>query len=174
MKVIFLDFDGVLNSQGSFIYETARRKKHKEQGVSGPVNQTLCNVCTANFQRILDQYPDVKIVLSTTWRILFDIDWLKAKLAEYHVDGSRVIGKTPDLQWKSRGQEIQQWLDEHPEVTHYVAIDDNADEIDIIHGSERFVHTSWGGGLTFDHAEEVINKLTNANRDFIAEKKNVP
>ena len=41
MKVIFLDFDGVMNSEGSFGYEHRRRNHHKEQGVKGPVNETF-------------------------------------------------------------------------------------------------------------------------------------
>src|SRR4051812_13326145 len=126
MKVIFLDFDGVLNSQGSFLYEGRRRKEWKIQGVKGPVNQTLCNVCTANFQYILDTYPEAKIVISSTWRTIFSIAELQGILSEYHVDHSRIIGATPqDRLAGNRGHEIQWWLDKHPEVTHYIIIDDN-------------------------------------------------
>lgn len=165
MKVIFLDFDGVLNSQGSFLYENNRRKKHKEQGVKGPVNETLCNVCTANFQCVLDQYPEAKIVLSTTWRTLFSIDWLKEKLASYHIDSSRVIDKTPqDRLSGDRGREIQWWLKNHPEVTHYVVIDDNDWGISPIHGEGRFVHTTREGGMTIAHAKELILKLSKENK----------
>lgn len=162
MKVIFLDFDGVLNSQGSFLYEDNRRKKYKEQGVKGPVNETLCNVCTANFQHVLDTYPDVKIVLSTTWRTSFSLDWLKAKLEQYHIDSSRVIDCTPeDHRYGSRGNEIQWWLDKHPTVTHYVIIDDNNWDITPKHGKDRFIETTWEGGMTFAHAHETIRKLSN-------------
>lgn len=181
MKVIFLDFDGVLNSQGSFLYEHNRRerdaersKQPGEKGISGPVNETLCNVCTANFQHVLEQYPEVKIVLSTTWRTMFDLDWLKAKLASYGIDSDRVIDKTPDLMFKGRGHEIQQWLDAHPEVTHYVAIDDNDDAISFIHGEDRFVHTTWEGGMDFNHARQLIHKLSNANKKKIADEKTRP
>jgi hypothetical protein len=160
MKVIFLDFDGVLNSQGSFLYEDNRRKKHKEQGVKGPVQETLCNVCTANFQFVLDQYKDVKIVLSTTWRNLYSIDWLKAKLESYHIDSSRVIDKTPEHRMTGdRGQEISHWLDQHPEVTHYIVIDDNDWGISPLHG-DRFVKTTWEGGFTTAHAAEACEKLS--------------
>lgn len=172
MKVIFLDFDGVLNSQGSFLYEDNRRKrdakrskKDGEKGISGPVNETLCNVCTANFQFVLDKYPDVKVVISSTWRELFSLDWLKEKLASYHIDSSRVIGKTPkDHRTGDRGVEIRRWLDEHPEVTHYVIIDDNDWGIVDIHGKERFVETSWEGGMTTLHAAELCHKLSNEHK----------
>lgn len=174
MKVIFLDFDGVLNSQGSFIYEGRRRKQWKEQGVKGPVNQTLCNVCTSNFQWVLDNYKDVKIVISSTWRELFDLDWLKAKLEEYHISSNRIIGITPTDWGGNRGLEIQTWLSQHPEVTHYVVIDDNDGGIRNIHGAERFVQTSWEGGMTFQHAQELIEKLSTKNKKSIDDKKGEP
>lgn len=171
MKVIFLDFDGVLNSASSFLYETHRRKRHKEQGVKGPVMETLCNVCAACFQEVLYKYPEVKIVISSTWRTFFDLNWLQAKLASYHIDSSRVIGATPVDHWgKSRGKEIQQWLDSHPEVTHYVIIDDNDWDITPHHGADRFVKTTWEAGMGVEHAEELIFKLTSAHAGRVKER----
>ena len=168
MKVIFLDFDGVLNSQTSFLYEHNRRKVHKEQGVKGNVNETLSPHCCAAFQEVLNKYPDVKVVLSTTWREMFDLEWLKAKLAEYKIDSSRVIGKTP-VNGK-RGLEIQVWLDQHPEVTHYVAIDDNDWHISAYHGKDRFVHTDWDRGMGVDHAIELMEKLSTNNQKAVEER----
>lgn len=167
MKVIFLDFDGVLNSEGSFEYENNRRKRWKEQNVKGPVDETLCNVCTSNFLRILYTYPEVKIVISSTWRLLCDWQWLMEKLESYHIPSNRVIGKTPDdTTWGSnRGVEIKTWLDEHPEVTHYIVIDDNDWGIDAIHPKEKIVRTTWEAGLTFDKASEAIDKLKNPPKE---------
>src|SRR5574337_1246935 len=99
MKVIFLDFDGVLNSAASFLMEDRKRRgkgrRHRES--FEPVNQTLCHVCTSNFKYVLDKVPDVKIVISSTWRECYDMDWLKAKLESYGIDPKRVIDKTPSI-----------------------------------------------------------------------------
>ena len=171
MKVIFLDFDGVLNSQTSFLYEDNRRRVHKEQGVKGPVNQTLSHQQCAAFQYVLNQYPEVKVVLSTTWRNLYDMEWLKAKLAEYHIDSSRVIGKTPEEFSGNRGIEIQRWLTDHPEVTHYVIIDDNDWGIVGVHGRGHFVQTTWEGGMNIEHAYELCEKLSNHHKDKLAQEK---
>lgn len=166
MKVLFLDFDGVLNSEGSFLYETRRRKQWKEQGVKGPVNQTLCNVCTSNLQFVLDTYPELKVVISSTWRELFDLEWLKQHLLSYHIDGHRVIGRTPSLH-NNRNKEIHAWLKDHPEVTHYAIVDDNLyDGLDLNMG--RFVQTSWETGLTMDKAKELIWLLSNENKEKLA------
>lgn len=164
MKVIFLDFDGVLNSATSFLYENNRRKKHKEQGVSGPVNETLSYHCCAALQHVLDAYPEVKIVLSTTWRELFSLDWLREKLASYHVDSSRVIDRTPSSISGDRGEEIGRWLYSHPEVKQYVVIDDNDWGISALH-KEEFIKTEWEHGMHVGHTYQMIEKLKNKPKD---------
>jgi hypothetical protein len=168
MKVIFLDFDGVLNSEGSFYYEYRRRNGFKEQNVKGPINETLCNVCASNFQYVLDTYPDAKIVISSTWRALFPLEWLKEKLNSYHIKGNRVIDKTPDLFASmlnsNRGIEINQWLSEHPEVKHYIVIDDNDEGISTLHGWDKFVKTEWESGMTWQHAQEAIHKFATPKK----------
>lgn len=156
MKVIFLDFDGVLNSAASFHYEERFRDRHPELTL-GPVNQTLCNVCTSNFQIILDHFPEMKIVISSTWRNLFTLDWLRTHLASYGIDSGRVIDRTPGSDWGERGSEIKEWLDAHPEVTKYVVIDDNPIDGGIL--DENIVKTSWNTGLTLEHSLEAIKKL---------------
>lgn len=170
MTVIFLDFDGVLNSEGSFLYESNRRKRYKEQGVKGPVMETLCNVCTANFQELLFQYPDAKVVISSTWREHFSLDWLREKLASYKIDSSRVIDKTPSDWGGNRGVEIQLWLNAHPEVDHYIIIDDNDWGIIDVHGKQRFIQTEWeGGGFQTKHLTEAAFKLSSKYKKALKE-----
>lgn len=170
MKVIFLDFDGVLNSEGSMHYEWRRRNHFKEQGLKGKIEESLCRVCTSNFQHILDTYREVKIVISSTWRINYSIPWLQEKLASYGIDSSRVIGRTPDLFRSTlngdRGMEIAEWLSENPSVSHYIVIDDNDEGISKLHGHDKFVFTTWEGGMTFAHANEAIKKLKTPKKVF--------
>lgn len=161
MKVIFLDFDGVLNSAASFILNL---RKTKAQRNDIPVNEILCHVCCSNLQYIIDKTPGVKIVLSTTWRELYDMDWLKAKLAEFGIDSTLVIDRTPTL-FKGRGYEIQKWLDDHPEVQdQFVVLDDNDDRIAEVFGmsglpTSNFVQTKWRSGLQIDEALIAIKIL---------------
>jgi hypothetical protein len=163
MKVIFLDFDGVLNSKASFIVEERIRRslgniskeKKKEMGIS-KVGETLCHVCCSNFQLILEHFPEVKIVISSTWRGGYTLDWLKEKLTSYGIDSSRVIDKTPIIHGADRGHEIRTWLSEHPDVKKFVIIDD-----DVIGDgfNEEIVVTTWNVGLTLDHANAVLKVL---------------
>lgn len=159
MKVIFLDFDGVLNSSASFIMES--RKTAAERGM--PVNKTLDRTCCSNFQYILDKTPGLKIVISSTWRELFELDWLKEHLKSYGIDSSLVIDKTPSLMGRGwdradRGEEINAWLKEHPEVTKFVVLDDNYIG-DGLEEAGKVVATSWTVGLTLDQARAAIAKV---------------
>lgn len=170
MKVIFLDFDGVLNSAASFVYEKRVRKARPETDDLGPVNQTLCKVCTSNFQHILDEVPDAKIVISSTWRQLFDLEWLEDKLAEYGIDSSRVIDKTPSMYGRERGREIESWLEDHPEVTQFVILDDNyigpPYQDNHVDTGPNFVKSTWNVGLTLSLAVEAVKILGGKDRSW--------
>lgn len=160
MKILFVDFDGVLNSQGSFLLEKRRRDKNPNIEIS--IQNTLCKVCTSNFQFILDQDPNktIKIVISSSWRIFNDLKWLKKKLKSYGIDSSRVIGVTPHSgMYYDRGAEIAAWLYNRADIEKYVIIDDVDDNISNKHGEERFVKTTWISGMHIGHAFEVLNKL---------------
>jgi hypothetical protein len=155
MRILFLDFDGVLNNQGSFIYETRRRDEWEDPTATGPVNESLCPICCSNLIYILEHVTDVKIVISSTWRELFSLDWLKEKLQSYHIDSSLVIDVTPQTVSGHRNREVHMWLDSHPEVTEYVIVDDNLyDGLDLNKGN--FVQTHWHEGLTFAKAIDII------------------
>jgi len=169
MKVIFLDFDGVLNSAASFIRVSSERKKLTKEQKEGlpPVSEHLDPTCASNFQYILKHCKDdVKIVISSTWRELFSLDWLKEHLAKYGIDSSRVIDRTPSIfrfGGSCRGAEINEWLNEHKEVTDFVIIDDNY--IGSGHEeNEKVVATHWYIGLTLPDAVKALDILKEDSR----------
>src|SRR5258708_30810363 len=87
MKVIFLDFDGVLNSEASFRYEARQKRKN--------IQDTLSAIACSNLQYILEQDADVKLVISSTWRKLHTMQELQNILGRYGVNAAKLIGKTP-------------------------------------------------------------------------------
>jgi hypothetical protein len=105
MKVIFLDFDGVLVTV------------HDRYTNASPY-------CVAMLNDITNQ-TDAKIVVSSSWRCGSTVAELTDTLQRWGVTGE-VIGKTPLLRGKKRGYEIQAWLDEHP-VKSFVILDDDSD-----------------------------------------------
>lgn len=152
LRVLFLDFDGVLNSEASFRWE---KRKQTEQ-----IQNTLSPIACSNLQLILDKIPDLRIVISSTWRLLHSLDELKAKLAEYGVDASRVIDITPSTFSRHRGREIGMWLEEHPEVTKFVVLDDDRDA-HVFDDDKRAltIQTDWFEGLMIIQAYKAIKFL---------------
>jgi hypothetical protein len=62
---------------------------------------------------ILEQVPDLQIVLSTSWRNHFELGQFKELFKHYGLDGERIIDKTPKMFSSERVHEIHSWLDDH-------------------------------------------------------------
>ena len=86
IKVLFLDIDGVLNSVQSTVLNYRKGDKS---------NKTLDEVACSNLQYVIECVPELKIVLSSTWRKLFSIEWMQEHLRKYGIDSARLIDKTP-------------------------------------------------------------------------------
>lgn len=157
MRVIFLDIDGVLVTLESFTV-------YKVSGSHAPAHPD----CVKALNRILRE-TGARIVVSSAWRAPRRLGWLRSKFAEWgiHAAKSRTIGMTPHLPryngvvWlgKERGDEIQAWLDAHPEVESFVILDDDAD---MKHLMPRLVQSTFEKGLTISHAEQAIAMLSSA------------
>ena len=109
MKVIFLDIDGVLNCK-----RTSNPRKFPYI-VDPKLLARLLKLC---------ETTGAKVVLSSTWR--FDPIGL---LAAKHF-GIPFIDVLPDMPHQPRRDEINSWLASRSDVTRYVVIDDEDDELD--------------------------------------------
>lgn len=144
MKIIFLDIDGVLNHR-QFLIEAERV-------------DAVSDECIARLNRIIEA-TGAKCVLSSTWRVMFPLEEI---LNDFLIPGGfkgEIVGKTPPAKfsYRPRGNEIQEWLDDHPEVTKFVILDD---EEDMLHLENRLIRTSFeDGGLLDEHVEEAISML---------------
>ena len=125
LKVIFLDFDGVLNSECC------------NDGV------TLLPSKLELLRKLVDA-TNARIVLSTSWREHWSKDPKQCDSTGatmdliFNVHGLRIFDKTPMLP-EGREAEIKAWLDQHsPE--NYVVLDDRLLGADFLNG--HFVKTS--------------------------------
>jgi hypothetical protein len=135
MKVLFLDIDGVVNCS-----TTPTRFEHF-LGID-PYMALLVD-------RII-QATGCAVVLSSSWRYHED------SMAEVRQRVCQFIDVTPmNNGLTSRGTEIKQWLDTHPEVTQYAILDDNTD---FLEGQPLF-RTFWEKGLTEEIAKDVTQHL---------------
>lgn len=168
MKVIFLDIDGVLNT--NYLPEVI----HEFSGIKIGFNQ-LNKETIKNLNTVTD-ITGAKIVISSSWRLgcatpeRFEV--LKDFINSHGVTGE-IIGRTPVgseyadpvstlMMSKPRGQEIQMWLDQHPEVTCFVIVDDMSD---MEHLTPHLAQTDFETGLTDRVSVKMIEKLMNA--DFV-------
>ena len=98
------------------------------------------------------QATGARIVVTSTWREEYSLEELREHLARWGVTGA-VIDQTPLA--KTRGQEIQAWLEEHA-VEKFVILDDDVDMGPL---QAHLVKTETEVGLTMCEAEMAITRL---------------
>lgn len=138
MKVLFLDFDGVLNN--------FHQRNFGEQ-FSPPS-------CSA-LNTIVARVPDLKIVISSAWR-MHGLTYCQEVLTKNGIDATRVIDVT-GREHGLRGYQIQCWLDRNPGVTNMAIIDDESDMGDLMH---KLVKTNSFVGLTSTGADRAVEILS--------------
>ncbi len=140
MKILFLDIDGVLNSKAGWERDNPDTIKYMQKE------------CVTLLNKIVAEIPDLKIVISSSWRHAFPMEDIITMLGDA---GKVVIGKTPQvhLSGGQRGDEIQSWLDFNPGVENFVILDDDSD---MKHLGWRLRKTSSDVGLTEEIANQVI------------------
>jgi hypothetical protein len=145
MKVIFLDNDGVICLSNNWGSRTTKRRKAGLRASVPPLELPV-DIRFDNFDKksvkILNEILEetgAEIVVSSDWRFYATLE----ELGEYYTSQGiikkpiAVTGMFKDLfpkEWSSlrfradleleRYMEIQHWIDEHLEITKWVAIDD--------------------------------------------------
>ena len=106
---------------------------------------------------------DTKICVSSTWKHHFGIKGYVSTPEKWE-DAFQLLGFKPGTyvgitgnRRTLRGEEIQDWLDKHPEVTDYAILDDDSDMTD--EQFTKFHHCDPWFGLTPNH-------LYRINRQF--------
>jgi hypothetical protein len=176
VRVIFLDIDGVLNSES---YVLKLEAKHRQLGHTDPAPRCDCFKlyrqidpdAIARLNRLV-AVTEAKIVISSTWRKLFDPPELRRTLEEHGLV-AEIVGETPDgandpelraslrddqlAQHRVfRGNEIDHWLKRHPEVDRFVILDDGSD---MLMHKNRLVQTDCEDGLCDEHVNFAIHVL---------------
>lgn len=159
MKIVFLDFDGVINrGSGRFLPELVERLNR------------------------ITRTADAHIVVHSSWRWARSVRELTNILDDAGVLGPVldkcpspvVYQQTPEGLWvgeedweafkgniatnDERAIAIQRWLDEHPEVTRFVILDD-CNALGHFVGTPGFLRTDMREGLTDHHVERAIRHL---------------
>lgn len=139
-KYIFLDFDGVLNTEN---YQAQLRADGKPGW--DDYGMLFDPAAVANLKRILDAVPDVRIVVESSWKVR-GLDELRLMWAERGLPGT-LYDVTPTIfceelltadlsdpdsirkvEGLTKGKEIRAWLRRHAGLyCRYVILDDMAE-----------------------------------------------
>lgn len=156
MLVGFLDFDGVLNSGQSAHFWNKHRNNPilKDLYVDGP---DFCPIAISNLEDLLTRVPELKIVISSAWRLGETAQSIKDKyFAKFPIISERIIDVTASFS-NTRGDEIEKWLKDHPNVTNYVIMDDDNDMLYC--QRNNFVHTSALHGFLYGDMLQALRIL---------------
>ena len=159
MKVIFLDYDGVVNNlvfhkiDGEPTFYT----KAWEDGLTDTDKAVNDFQAVAWLNKICREF-NCKIVVSSTWR---GRDDYKECLYNAGFKG-KILGKTPCLKGCTykRGLEIQEWLNTHKEydVEDFIILDDDADMEHLI---DHLIQTNTYRGLGYEEYQKICNRWEN-------------
>ncbi len=150
-KILFLDVDGVLNNRESSM---------------NPMRSifSIHPDCTRRLRDVVEDL-DVKLVLSSTWRLAVgdavDAGRIRDAMADHGWAAPPFVGCTPrapnvDRIWarmERRGLECERWIEQNGQPGDvYVAVDDDTD-FDGFRGT--LVLTDFDPGLTGEKAAEI-------------------
>lgn len=152
MKIIFLDFDGVIDTEYySYILYEAGKPIADEHGL------LFDPECVKNLKYIIDN-TGADIVVSSTWKDDMSYEEILDMWKDRGLPGF-VTDVTPTTAEHHRGDEIDAWLKECPTECNYIIIDDldacNFNE----HQIPRLLIVNPLFGLDEYTAERAIRKL---------------
>lgn len=158
MRVVFLDYDGVLHPLGLQLVESATTEKPRARPVAVDF---FCWVPL--LAELLANHPDVRLASHTSWRENHTDEALGAYLGELT---PRYIGKTID---GDKLASIDHMLAAHPEITNYRILDDvpmtePCDDPDEAYSREEFILCDWQTGISAPDVQQQLQRWLQATQ----------
>lgn len=154
MKVIFLDIDGVLNSNDWYVKTRGIGKQ--DEGDMDPNAINLIN-------QIIEK-TGAKIIISSSWRT--DFENCCRHLYEKGLMANAIVGSTPNFVYSCQSNEIRESLCRGNEIqytiwsediSYYVILDDDCDMLYC--QKDNFIHVNFMHGITEENVEQAIKIL---------------
>lgn len=149
-SVLFLDFDGVMDTAYYDLYLTKHGMEEKDRfGVVFDPD------CVRNLAKIIGN-TGADIVVSSTWKYFMSLDDFH-EMWNYRKLPGKVIGMTPNVAGE-RGVQINAWLNEHSVDNHAIIDDLDADNFTSSQIPHLFIANPYTG-LDEDTADRIIDFL---------------
>ena len=154
MNVLFLDYDGVVNTP--MWDDTGKNCRFNHSG-DNKVN---------NFQAVQRVSKFCKecgyaIVVTSTWR--FENNYKDCLVNGGLWDDIQILGQTPYVSTGNRGDEIQKYLEEHPEVENFLIFDDDSDMGDLLDHLIKTDSTFGFSMYNYDAAVQLHNHFVDGH-----------
>ena len=151
-KILFIDFDGVLNNRKHWFLCAAGDIDYSNPSVH--LSETLVRRLNA----IVEQ-TNCDVVISSAWRYHHSLPDLKKFLKEKGFQyGEKIIDVTKSISPRNRENEVNEWLTRHSDVSKFAILDD----VEFFFPEtfpEQFVQTNADDGLTENDVKRVIEIL---------------
>ena len=154
MKIIFLDIDGVLVHSKTVgnakLKPLPKTDLERDSRVFDPNCINILNKIT--------EATGASLVISSSWRIASSVQYIKELFEKIGITGE-VVDFTPVIH-NGRGNEIQEWLDNHPKITEYLIVDDEDEDMERLKEEMlRPLPRFFEGGLQDYHIDLSIEAL---------------
>lgn len=151
-SIIFLDFDGVLNTEQYQAWLAVKGKPNKDAW--GP----LFDPCAVENLRKIIESTGAEIVISSSWRYIHRLGSLRMMWEIRELPGEILDTLPCGASYISRGEDIVCWLKKHAQV-NYVIIDDLNDFY--TSQLDRYVETNPIVGISEADAARAIELLSS-------------
>ena len=154
MNIMFLDFDGVVNTP---MWDSSSQEFCMNMPYHGFVNNREAVRWIEAFCRVYN----FQIVVSSDWRL--NSSWRECLIfggmsSDLILD--RTIHYSASSELYGRGHEIQTWINEHPAIENFIILDDDISEL-LPHQLKHTIHTDSETGFTEWNFNQSIEKLYN-------------
>lgn len=160
MNIIFLDIDGVLNSEAKL---NRLWNEFHDTSLFHPI--PFDEIALENLNTLVRE-TNSKIVVTSTWRLSSHINDLIVALKDYNLD-TEIIGYTRFIENATRGTEINDFLSHLGYRPNFIILDDDEDMDDLL---PFLIKTNPQLGLTIQNTKDAIARLNSSlikeNTDF--------
>lgn len=148
-RVLFLDYDGVVNTP-------IWNEKGTKCRFNFPKDVKVNNFQAVQWISEFCQKCHYSIVVTSTWRM--DRNWRECLINGGLRSGIEILDCT-DITDGRRGDEIESWLKQHPEIKYYIIVDDDNDMLPAQQSHFVQTNTEIGFGLKeYQQCLKIYNK----------------